>query len=63
LDTKKGNAAKLFSEALKKTPKGALRVRKVWAAHTKNILVLYTPEEALSLFIEAHLTKSQHTEI
>jgi len=38
----------------------ALIIRKAWAAHALHVLVLYTPEEALSLFIEDHLTKSQH---
>jgi hypothetical protein len=58
----KTDAAKLFSEVLEITPR-ALRIRKAWAAHAKNIVVPYTPEEALSLFIEAHLTKSQYTKI
>jgi hypothetical protein len=59
----KTDAAKLFSELLETTPKRTLRIRKAWAAHAKNIVVPYTSEEALSLFIEAHLTKSQYTKI
>ena len=57
---RKGDAAKLFSEALEVTPTRALRSRKAWASHTKIVLLPCTPEEALSLFIEAHLTKSQY---
>jgi hypothetical protein len=53
----KTDVAKLFSEALETTPTRALRIRKAWTAHAKNIVVPYTPEEALSLFIEAYLTK------
>jgi hypothetical protein len=40
----------------------ALRNRKAWAAHAKNILLPYTPEKALSLFMEAHLTKKVNTQ-
>jgi len=29
-------------------------------AHTKNVLGLFTPKEALSLFIEARMTKIQY---
>ena len=54
---RKGDVAKPSSEALETPPKGALSIRKTWAARTKNVFVLYTAEEALSLFIEAHLTK------
>lgn len=43
---RKGDVAKLFSEALETTPKGALRIRKV------GLLVL-----KMYLFVEAHLTK------
>jgi hypothetical protein len=54
----KTDAAKLFSEALETTPTGALRIRKACGAHAKNVSVPYTAEE-LSLFIKAHLVKSQ----
>lgn len=54
------DAAKLFSETLETTPMGALKIRKAWTAHVENVLVLYAPKEALSLFTEDHLTKSQH---
>jgi len=53
------DAAKLFSKTLETTPMRALKIRKAWAAHVENVLVLYAPEEALSLFTEDHLTKSQ----
>jgi hypothetical protein len=56
----KTDAAKLFNEALEATPVRALSIRKAWAAHAENVLVLYAPKEALSLFIEDHLTKSRH---
>jgi len=55
----KTDATKLFSEALEATPTRETGIRKASGVHTKNVLVLFTPEEALSLFIEAHLTKSQ----
>jgi len=54
------DATKLFSETLETTPTRALKIRKAWAAHAENVLVPYASEEALSLFIEDHLTKSQH---
>jgi hypothetical protein len=57
------DVAKLFNEALETTPVTELRIRKAWDAHAKNVVVPYTPEEALSLFIEAHLTRSQYTKI
>jgi hypothetical protein len=50
-------AAKRFSEALETTPTGALRIRKAWGAHAKNVSVPYTVEEELSSFIKAHLAK------
>jgi hypothetical protein len=56
----KTDAAKLFSEALETTPMRTLSIRKAWDVHTENVLILCAPEEALSLFIEDHLTKSQH---
>ena len=56
-------AAKRFSEALETTPTGALRIRKAWGAHVKNVSVPYTAEEELSLFINANLAKSQYTKI
>ena len=40
-----------------------LRIRKAQAAHTKNVFVLFTPEEALSLYVAAHVTKSQYIKI
>jgi len=55
----KTEAAKRFSEPLEATPTREIGIRKVWGAHTKNVLVLSIPEEALSLFTEAHLTKSK----
>ena len=55
------DVAKLHSDTSETTPTTALRIRKVGAAHAKNILVLYTAEEALSLFFETHLTKCQYT--
>jgi hypothetical protein len=58
----KTDAAKIFSEALETTPARRLRIRKAWGAHAKNVLAPFTPE-ALSLFIEAHLTKSLNTKI
>lgn len=58
----KTEAAKLFSEASETTPARGLRIRKAWGAHAKNVLPPFTPE-ALSLFIEAHLTKSLNTKI
>ena len=57
---RKSVAAKLFTEALETNSLRDLRTRKAWVAHTKNVFVLFTPEEALSLFIEAHLTKIEH---
>jgi hypothetical protein len=45
------------------TPTRALRIKKAGAAHANNVLVLYIPEEALSLFIEAYLTKRQYTNL
>jgi len=59
----KTDAAKRCNEALKTNPTRALKIRKAWVAHAKNILVPYTPEEVLSLFTEAHWTKSQYTKI
>jgi hypothetical protein len=59
----KSDAAKLCSGALETVPTRALRIRKVLAAHTKNNFVPYASEEALSLFTEAHLTKSQYINI
>jgi hypothetical protein len=56
----KTDGAKRCNKALKTNPTRALRIRKAWVAHAKNVLVPYTPEEALSLFTEAHLTKSQY---
>ena len=56
----KRDAAKIFSEALETAPTRDLNIRKAWAAHVKNVLVPYTPEEALSLSIETHLTKNQY---
>jgi hypothetical protein len=61
--TGKTDATKVFIEAFERAPTKALRITKAWTAHAKNIVVLYTLEEALSLFIEAHLTKSQYTTI
>jgi hypothetical protein len=58
----KTDAAKLFSEILETTPARGLRIRKAWGAHAKNVLAPFTPE-ALSLFIEAHLTKILNTKI
>jgi hypothetical protein len=63
LSVGKTDAAKLRSGALETAPMKALRIRKVWAAHTKNIFITYTSEEALSLFTEAQLTKSQYINI
>jgi len=60
---RKSVAAKLFSEALVTNPMRDLRIRKTWAAHTKNDFVLFTPEEALSLYIETHLTKRHYIKI
>jgi hypothetical protein len=45
----KTDAAKLFNEALETTPKRALRIRRAWDAHAKNVVIPYTPEEALCL--------------
>jgi hypothetical protein len=59
----KTDAAKRSSGALETDPKSALRIRKTWAAHTKNIFVPCTTEEALSLFTEAHRTKRQYINI
>ena len=59
----KTDAAALVSEAVEATPTREIRIRKAWVTHTKNVWVLFTPEEALSLFIEAHLTKSQYIKI
>jgi hypothetical protein len=59
----KTDVTTLFSEAIETTPKRASRIRKAWAANAKNVVVPYTAEEALSLLIEAHLTKSQYTQI
>jgi len=56
----KRDAVKIFSEALETAPTRELSIRKAWAAHAKNSLVPYTPEEALSLSIEAHLIKNQY---
>lgn len=53
----KTDAAILFIEALETTPARGLRIRKAWGARAKNVLAPFTPE-ALSLIIEAHLTKS-----
>jgi hypothetical protein len=58
----KTDAADPFSEALQ-TPTRGLIKRKAWDAHAKNVVVPYTPEEALSLFTEAYLTESQYTKI
>jgi hypothetical protein len=57
------DAAKLFSESLEANPTREIRIRKAWVAHTKNFLVLFALQEVLSLFIEAHLTKSQYIKI
>jgi hypothetical protein len=54
------DAATLFSEALENTPTRAFKIRKAWAARAKNISVPYMLKEALPLFTEAHLTKSQY---
>jgi hypothetical protein len=59
----KTDAAKLFGEALETTPKKALRIRKAWDAHAKNVVVPYTPEEALYFFTEANFTKSKYTKL
>jgi hypothetical protein len=59
----KTDAAKLFNEALETTPTRALRIRKAWDTHAKNVVVPYISEEALYLFTEAHLTKSQYTKL
>jgi len=56
----KRDASNSFGEALETAPVRELSVRKVWAARAKNSLVPYTPEEALSLSIEAHPTKNQY---
>ena len=56
-------AAKLFSEALETKTTGALRIRKAWGTHAQNVSVPYIAEEELSLFIKAHLAKSQYTKI
>jgi hypothetical protein len=53
-------AAKLHSDTSETTPTRALRIQNVEAVHTKNVLVLYTAEETLSLFSEAHLTKNRY---
>jgi len=43
---RKGDVAELFSAALETTPTRALRNRKPWAAHAKNILIQYVlPKE------------------
>jgi hypothetical protein len=55
---KKDDDNKLFSEALETIPTRALKIRKAWAVHLKNVLVPYTPVKALSSLCEAHLTKS-----
>jgi hypothetical protein len=56
----KTDAAELFSEAIETIPSRELRIRKAYAAHAINVFVLYISEKVLSLFIEAHLTKSQY---
>lgn len=56
----KRDAAKRFTEALETASVRELSVRKVCAARAKNSVVSYTPEEASSLSIEAHLTKNQY---
>jgi len=38
---RKGDVAELYSAALETTPTRALRNRKAWAAHAKNILIQY----------------------
>jgi len=60
--SEKTDAAKHFSEALETTPVGGLRITIAWDAHAKNVLAPFTTE-VLSLFIEAHLTKSLNTKI
>jgi hypothetical protein len=63
LSAGKTDAAKPYNGALETAPRGALRIRKVWVVHTKNIFIPYASEEALSLFTEDHLTKSQYINI
>jgi len=63
LSVGKTDAAKLYNGTIETAPKGSLRIRKVWVVHTKNIFIPYASEEALSLFTEAHLTKSQYINI
>jgi hypothetical protein len=53
----KTDADKHVSEALERTPKGALRIRNAWGAHAKDVSVPYTAEE-LFLFTKAHLAKT-----
>jgi len=54
---RKSVVAKYFTQTLVTNPMRDLRIRKTWAAHTKNVFVLFTPEEAFSLYIETHLIK------
>ena len=59
----KTDTAKRFNAALETTSTKALRIREAWAVHAKSVLVPRTSKEALSLFTEAHLIKSQYTNI
>ena len=57
----KTDAAQLLKEAVDTTPTRATRIRKAW--QKRSTVESYTPEEALSLFIETKLTKSQYMKI
>lgn len=56
------DAAKLVKEALQTTPTRSSKIAEAWMKKQKTV-VPYTPDEALSLFVETKMTKSQYLKI
>lgn len=59
----KADAAKLLHEAMETTPTRPSRMREAWLQSGSNIIKPYSPDEALALFIDTRLTKSQYIKI
>src|SRR5699024_9529309 len=53
-------AAKLMTEALDTTPTRASKIRQSWLKKEDKIVIPYSFEEALALFVNAKLTKAQY---
>jgi hypothetical protein len=57
------DSAKLFYEAVETTPTRPSRMREAWTKSNEDQIKPYTSDEALALFIDTRLTKSQPVKI